>query len=392
LIRCGAFCFTTDRASADAAAKSASRMTVAGAELHIREGDDVGLRRAQAILSFDYEGSSLPAVHGYLREGEEHGECSMISLTGGDLEASRDYCGTRPLYMGESGKWVASDHRFFPQEPRELLVPGTVVSLGSGKRSVRHPIQERFEGSFDDAAAKLASLIRTSVKARATGRRRVAVAFSGGLDSSIVALCAAEHSKVVACTVSTETSADTKVARDAAGVLGVEFAGMVVNDKRLREELRDVALPFEPTQMDSSLWCIYSTTARLASESGAEVVMLGQLADELFGGYAKYEAALRKSGHAEADKMMSEDVAQCGMRGFIRDEAACRRWCEPRFPFAEQELAMFGESLPASFKIRNGVRKAVLREAARILGLPEELASRPKKAAQYSSGVMKSLS
>jgi asparagine synthase (glutamine-hydrolysing) len=79
------------------------------------------------------------------------------------------------------------------------------------------------------------------------------------------------------------------------------------------------------------------------------------------------------------------------MRGFIRDEAACRRWCEPRFPFAERELAMLGEGLPVSFKIRGGVRKAVLREAALILGLPREIANRPKKAAQYSSGVMKLL-
>jgi len=132
--------------------------------------------------------------------------------------------------------------------------------------------------------------------------------------------------------------------------------------------------------------------SRLAVESGAEIIMLGQLADELFGGYAKYEAALSRNGEAEASRMMSEDVDQCGLRGFVRDEAACRGWCEPRFPFAQKGLAKFGESLPVSFKIRGGVRKAVLREAAVILGLPRDIASKPKKAAQYSSGLMKLLS
>jgi asparagine synthase (glutamine-hydrolysing) len=88
---------------------------------------------------------------------------------------------------------------------------------------------------------------------------------------------------------------------------------------------------------------------------------------------------------------MSADLAQCGVRGFIRDEAACSIWCEPRFPFAERGLAEFGESLPVSFKLREGVRKAVLREAAVRLGLPKEVAQTPKKAAQYSSGVLKLL-
>jgi asparagine synthase (glutamine-hydrolysing) len=44
-----------------------------------------------------------------------------------------------------------------------------------------------------------------------------------------------------------------------------------------------------------------------------------------------------------------------------------------------------------SFKIRDGLRKAVLRRAAAILGVPEEQVGAAKKAAQYSSGVQKLL-
>jgi asparagine synthase (glutamine-hydrolysing) len=39
--------------------------------------------------------------------------------------------------------------------------------------------------------------------------------------------------------------------------------------------------------------------------------------------------------------------------------------------------------------LRDGVRKAVLRRAAVLLGVPEDLAEGAKKAAQYSSGVQK---
>jgi len=45
--------------------------------------------------------------------------------------------------------------------------------------------------------------------------------------------------------------------------------------------------------------------------------------------------------------------------------------------------------IPLAFKIREGVRKEILRRAALELGVPRELAVAPKKAAQYSSGVQK---
>jgi len=386
LIRCGAFCFSADKKIAEAVARKGRRIAVAGAELHITENFEGS---GGSLVSLDYAGTGPPVVHGWDGEGKCAGEYSMLSCAEDGLEARRDHCGTRPLYLGGAGRWVASDHRFSPDGDRELLPSGASFSLRSGSLGLEAAERKRFEGSFDDAAAKLADLIRGSVKARVAGRRRVAVAFSGGLDSSVIAHCAASEGKVVACSVSAEGSVDSRTARDSASVMGLEFAGTRADGNGVKKELLGLELPFEPSPMDKSLWCIYSMTARLAAESGAEIVMLGQLADELFGGYAKYEAALRRGGEAGADRLMSEDVAGCGARGFVRDEAACRRWCEPRFPFAESELASFGEGLPVSFKLRKGVRKAVLREAALILGLPEELTLRPKKAAQYSSGVMK---
>lgn len=286
---------------------------------------------------------------------------------------------------------MASDHRFFPREAGHLLPRGAKLMVAKGRVKAAERRKKRFEGTFDEAASELAALIRKSIGARVAGKRRVSVAFSGGLDSSIIAHCAARQAKVIACSVAAEGSVDSRGASDAAASLGVEFVGRKLEAKSAKKELLGLDLPFDASPMDRSLWCIYSTTSRLAAESGAEIIMLGQLADELFGGYAKYETILTGVGESAAERMMSDDVEKCASRGFIRDEAACRTLCEPRFPFAQRELAEFGESLPVSFKIRGGVRKAVLREAAILLGLPKEVAYRPKKAAQYSSGAMKLL-
>lgn len=162
-----------------------------------------------------------------------------------------------------------------------------------------------------------------------------------------------------------------------------------LTEENVSKELARIDLPFEPTLMDRSLWCLYSVVSSSARGAGARVILLGQLADELFGGYAKYEEALREKGEEAAKSMMKADVEQYALRGRVRDVRACSRWAEPRFPFEAKEVVKFGLSLPVEFKIRKGVRKAVLRRAAAKLGVPAELAGVAKKAAQYSSGVQK---
>lgn len=117
-------------------------------------------------------------------------------------------------------------------------------------------------------------------------------------------------------------------------------------------------------------------------------MLLGQLADELFGGYMKYATAARKD-EGLAVKMMEADVEDSARRAFVRDEEACARFIEPRFPFADDEVVSFALGLPLSYKISGQQRKLILRIAAENLGLPDELAQAPKKAAQYSSGIAK---
>jgi asparagine synthase (glutamine-hydrolysing) len=223
------------------------------------------------------------------------------------------------------------------------------------------------------------------------GERTVAVAFSGGLDSSILAKCASRRAKVVACTGSSQGSIDAAKAGEAASALNVELVTTELTKDKVAEALATMDLPFEPTLMDRGLWCLYSLVSKSAGKTGAKVILLGQLADELFGGYAKYVEALRLGGDDAAASMMSEDVLEYSHRGRVRDVAACGRWVEPRFPFEARDVVDLASNLPMQYKIRDGVRKAVLRRAALLLNVPEGMAGATKKAAQYSSGVQKLL-
>jgi asparagine synthase (glutamine-hydrolysing) len=252
-------------------------------------------------------------------------------------------------------------------------------------------VNDAYYGTFESASEELARAIAGSVESSIRGTSKVAVAFSGGLDSSILVACAQRHAKVIACTAAAGKSRDERMAPAAAKALGVELFVEMLAPELVELESQNLNFPFGATPMDKSLWCLYSVVSRKAAAEGAGVILLGQLSDELFGGYAKYEKAIRTGGDEAARALMEKDVAGYATRGRLRDYEACSRWLPPRFPFEADEVVSLGLSFPVSFKIRDGERKSVLRRAAGLLGLPEGLSSAPKKAAQYSSGIQKIL-
>jgi asparagine synthase (glutamine-hydrolysing) len=384
------------------AREAARRVRRYSSELLVSAGDGFreleGARlsgRKEVALAFSLERGGFPLVHGFLREAAApDGEFSLLGEGEAGFYGARDPLGTRGLWVVEGGRGagsMASDYRLLPAGAK-LQPPGTVYAGGRGESVAGVQRRSRTAQSFEEAAGELASLIDGSVRARVSGQGRVAVSFSGGLDSSVLAMVAARHADVVLCSAYASGSRDEAQCARAADLLGLSLETALLDEETLAERSREAELPpGEATLMDKALWCIYSTTSQLAKRSRARTILLGQLADELFGGYMKYAVKAREEGAAAAETMMAADVRACADRGFVRDEAACSASCEVRFPYADGRIASFAAGLPLEYKIKDGERKAVLRAAALELGLPEELASAPKKAAQFSSGASKLL-
>jgi len=369
-------------------------MVSTGGEFRELEGARLSGKK-QVAIAYALEGGDFPLVHGYSTgDPTPEGEFSLLGRGVSGFFGTRDALGTRGLWAAKGGRGVrsmASDYRLLRGRVA-LQAPGTTWADGKAKTAARRPAQVPAPSTFEKAAKDLATLVEEAVRRRVRGQGRVAISFSGGLDSSLLAMAASRHADVVLCSAYAPGSRDERQSEKAAALLGLRLKTVTLEEKQMARAAGSAELPpGEATVMDEALWCIYSATSGLAAENGARTIVLGQLADELFGGYMKYALAAKDGGAPAAEGMMRDDVRGCADRGFLRDEAACSASCEVRFPYADEDIASFAAGLPLDYKIRDGERKAVLRAAALELGLPEELASAPKKAAQFSSGAARLL-
>jgi len=134
--------------------------------------------------------------------------------------------------------------------------------------------------------------------------------------------------------------------------------------------------------------------AKRASSSSSRALFSGSGSDELFGGYARYVEEYELTGDAVRETML-QDLRSASEVNYERDFKVCSDLgVELRLPYTDGDLINLGLSMPTSLKIPKTVgqpRKIVLRALAERLGLPSEVADRPKKAIQYSTGVAKAL-
>ncbi|MCK4438568.1 hypothetical protein KAV47_05805, partial [Candidatus Bathyarchaeota archaeon] len=94
--------------------------------------------------------------------------------------------------------------------------------------------------------------------------------------------------------------------------------------------------------------------------------------------------------------IMYRDVVNSWRDNYDRDAKVCKDLgARLVLPYADTRIIMFGLGVPTKYKLPPDIeepRKTILRRLAKNLGFPAEVSDRPKKAAQYSTGVHKALS
>ena len=208
------------------------------------------------------------------------------------------------------------------------------------------------------------------------------VTLSGGVDSTLVAAL----SNLPSIAVGAEGSHDFEAAEKAADTLGLNLTIHTITFDEVEAALPEV-LGFLPLRnpMDIELAVTGYFICRLAKKCGAERILTGQAADELFAGYARYGRTETLRADLDSD---FKDLS----RQRTRDSAPASRfgvWYS--LPYMDERVVRCAKSLSADDLVSGELRKVALRKVAEKY-IPEEFAWKPKKAMQYGSGVSKMLS
>jgi asparagine synthase (glutamine-hydrolysing) len=222
---------------------------------------------------------------------------------------------------------------------------------------------------------------------------KVAVAFSGGVDSSLLAkLCDNQGKQVTLLTVGFPQSPDINFSKSIATKMDMNHMVYEINYRDFQEKLQYILQTVKCSNTSHIENCLaYYYISELAKQNGLKTVLSANGCDELFCGYDKYRKVYC-AGDAQLDRLIEENIVnEFALIAEIKSVAAALG-IQIKQPFLSPQFIKFARSIPINQKIIGSddmIRKHILRNAAIALGVPKESAMKPKKAIQYGSFIHK---
>jgi len=321
---------------------------------------------------------------------------------------ARDHIGIIPLYMG----WDIFGNFYVASELKALEgvctrieeFPPAHYLYGPGSKPVCWHTREwsTFDAVKDNttSVARLKEALESAVHRQLMSDVPYGVLLSGGLDSSVVSAIAKKYAAMRVETndsqpawwpqlhsfaIGLEGSPDLAAARKAADHIGTVHHEIHYTIEEGLDAIRDVIYHLETYDVTT----VRASTpmyllARVIRSMGIKMVLSGEGADEIFGGYLYFHKAPdARAFHEETIRKISRlHLYDC-----LRANKSLAAWgVEGRVPFLDKEFMDVAMSLnPADKMAGNGkMEKWILRKAFEDY-LPESIAWRQKE--QFSDGV-----
>ncbi|WP_299526200.1 asparagine synthetase B [uncultured Methanobrevibacter sp.] len=341
------------------------------------------------LIDFYYDGDLLHSVKKVINLLD--GDYAFAVSDNINLAIARDPLGVKPLFYTDDA--FASSKQCLKGEIRTLK-PGHILYNWEDV----YPQRDIFQKRIPTDNRNLEKLVKLAVSKRVEDLDEVGVIFSGGVDSSLIALLLREISlnknlKITLYAVGGKNSKDVVAAKCVANYLGLPLKVHDVNENIVKDNLKPVVRAIgENNLMKIGVGMTVYLASKMVAEDNIKVAISGQGADELFGGYNRY---LKSYNENTLDDELRHDLANMYHVNLERDDAcSMANGVELRLPFLDKKLVEFALNIPIKYKVSGSedkLRKNILRKLAFNLGLNKDIAYRPKKAAQYGTGIDKIL-
>ncbi|MFX1564283.1 MAG: asparagine synthase C-terminal domain-containing protein, partial [Promethearchaeota archaeon] len=247
--------------------------------------------------------------------------------------------------------------------------------------------------------SELKALLIKAVSQALADAKNPGLLFSGGIDSSILAvLLSSPSSSPISLIVSgTRSSKDVGAAQTAALHLDLPIEICYFTLEELEKTLPEILTAAKSTDvLQISLAIPLFFAAARANELGISTLFTGQGADELFGGYARFERLIIQSGSNATIAEMKKAFNYLLVTTLPCQQAVAQyHKVKLAAPYLNSKVISFATNLPLNSKILvsedNVIRKRILRQLAKTLHLSNEIIHAPKRAAQYGSGASRLL-
>ncbi|MFC5279621.1 asparagine synthase C-terminal domain-containing protein [Halorubrum rubrum] len=309
----------------------------------------------------------------------------------------RDVLGRQPLFVetdatdpAEPGAWSFDRNDLRNPEP---VPAGSVVSASERDRRWSLPTYApsrpgAAQAAVDDAIDATLAEFAAETADPSTGR--LAVAFSGGVDSALVASAVPDAPCYVA---GFEGCHDVAAAREAAAEMELDLRVVALSHDDLRRAIPDIASATgRRNPMDLNIAVPLYLTAEAAAADGIDRLAVGQGADELFGGYSKVvDPANDDRVDADTVRGARTETVRTLPAQLERDVPALRAaGVEPVAPLLDDRVVDAALRLPGDLLATADERKVALRRAA-AGRVPESAYAADKKAVQYGTYVSREI-
>ncbi|MFA6974334.1 MAG: asparagine synthase (glutamine-hydrolyzing) [Parcubacteria group bacterium] len=354
------------------------------------------------------------------------GEFAFAFASNDSLYLTRDPFGVKPLYYyeGKETFYFASEIKalilcmkekaeigyidtknyvkpygdYTPIKQIRQVLPGTIMKIKHAHGQFQKNTTQYFElksnlilNSRENASQVLEKALETSIEEMMASDVKVGLLLSGGIDSAILAyVLSKQNKKIQAFSVGSEEQNEFEDAQIVAEEFGLDLKTIILDENFILEQAGTAIKnmeTFDAGQLPTAI-----AMEKLFSKVTTKVVLSGEGADELFGGYEEFFSILRGNNDP---KLFEKEIISATKNMYQRqlprlDKMSLAHSIEARLPFLHQRFANASLMIDTRLKHESGREKAILFNTFKNK-LPKKLHTKHKERFGVSAGVKKRL-